>query len=198
MNPDTTNTRSFRNAFSILKQKRIRLGVKYWWLIVISLLLRWLPFILSTPSSLVDFKRVCIILSCSLLLFALLHNINIWGVRFVTLGTFLNFIAILANLGFMPVSPEAKAQAGEMLLEIPSNGIVLTKSGVVVLPIERTKLWLLTDIIPFPSIHTVLSIGDIVISIGILIVCVSLISRIVRMTPPHIQDSSIKDHKKHA
>jgi hypothetical protein len=178
--------------------KRIRLSVKYWWLFIISLLLRWLPFMLSTTSSLVDFKRVCIILSCSLLLFALLHNINIWGVRFVTLGTFLNFIAILANQGFMPVSPEAKALVGKMLSEIPSNGILLTRLGVVVLPIEQTKLWFLTDIIPVPSIHTVFSIGDITIYIGILIVCVSLIFRTARMTPTHIQDPLRKDHKNHA
>jgi hypothetical protein len=179
-------------------QKRTRLGVKYWWLVVISLLLRWLPFMLSTPSSLVDFKRVCIILSCSILLFALMHNFHLWGVHFVTLGTFLNFIAILTNWGFMPVSPEARAQAGEMLLEIPSNGIVLTRSGGVVLPIEQTKLWLLTDIIPIRSIHTVFSIGDVIFCIGIFIVCVSLIFRIARMSPTHLKGSSIKDHKKHA
>ena len=176
MHLDITNTRSPGNVLPVLTPKGTTLNIKYWWLIIISVLLRWLPFAFSTTSSLVDFKRVCIILSYTLLLFALLRNIHIWGARIVAFGTFLNFLAIIANQGFMPVSPDARYLAGKKLLEIPSNGIVLTGSSGVVVPINQTRLWLLTDIIPVSSVHTVFSVCDVIIGFGILVACVNLIS----------------------
>jgi hypothetical protein len=171
--------------------KRMGLSFKYWWLVIISMLLRWLPFTLSTTSSLVDLKSVSIIFSYLILMFVLLRNINISGVCFITLGSFLNFIAILVNQGFMPVSLEARALAGKTPLEIPSNGIVLTRSGGIILPIEQIKLWFLTDFIPAPSIHVVFSIGDLIICVGILVACASLILQAARMKSTYIQDSSV-------
>jgi hypothetical protein len=162
------------------------LNVKYWWLIIISVSLRWLPFTFSATSSLVDFKRVCIILSYTLLLFALLRNIHIWGARIVAFGTFLNFVAIIANQGFMPVSPNARYLAGKTFQEIPLDGIILTGTGGVVLPIDQTRLWLLTDIIPVPSVRTVFSIGDVIIGVGILVTCISLISWAVKAMHTHV------------
>ena len=197
MNPDITNTQSSGNVLPVMTPKGMPLNVKYWWLIIISVLLRWLPFAFSTTSSLVDFKRVCIILSYTLLLFALLRNIHIWGARIVAFGTFLNFLAIIANHGFMPVSPDARYLAGKALLEIPSDGIALTGSGGVVLPIDQTRVWLLTDIIPVSSVHTVFSIGDVIIGVGILVACVSLISWAMKTMHAHVPDSSIKSKKFH-
>jgi len=193
MNPDITNTQSPGNVLPVLMPEGTTPNIKNWWLIIISVLLRWLPFAFSTTSSLVDFKRVCITLSYTLLLFALLRNIHIWGARIVAFGTFLNFVAIIANHGFMPVSPDARYLAGKTLLEIPSDGIELTRSGGVVLPIDQTRMWLLTDIIPVSSVRTVFSIGDFIIGIGILFACISLISWAMKTMHAHVPDPSIKE-----
>ena len=163
-------------------------NVKFWWLIIISVLLRWLPFGFSETSSLVDFTRVCMILSYTLLLFALLRNMQIWSVRIIALGTLLNFLAIIANHGFMPVSSDAISLANKTLLEMPSNGISLTGLGGVILPVDGTRLWLLTDIIPVSSISTVFSIGDIVLGIGILVACISLIGWARRTMHPDVPE----------
>lgn len=188
MHPGITKTQSAGKVMPVLTPKGTTLNIKYWWLIIISVLLRWLPFLFSTTSSLVDFKRVCIILSYSLLLFALLRNVHIWGVRMVAFGTFLNFVAIMANRGFMPVSPDARYLAGKSLLEIR----VLTGSGGVVLPIDQTRLWLLTDIIPVSSVHTVFSIGDFIIGVGILVACINLISRAMKVVHAIVPGLSTK------
>ena len=116
------------------------------------------------------------ILSYTLLLFALLRNLHIWSVRIIALGTLFNFLAIITNHGFMPVSPDAISLASKTFLEMPSNVMSLTGLGGVIVPVDGTRLWLLTDIIPVSSLSTVFSIGDIVLGIGILIVCISVIS----------------------
>jgi hypothetical protein len=190
MHKGIVNTLSLRNVPPTLSIKRTTLNVKYWWLIIISVLLRCLPFAFSVTSSLVDFKRVCIILSYTLLLFALLRNIHIRGVRIIAFGTLFNFIGIIANLGFMPVSPDVRYLAGKTSLAISPDQIILTASGGIILPFEKTELWFFTDIIPVPSLHTVFSIGDVIICVGILVVCINLIAQAVKKTPTPILNSS--------
>ncbi|MHB8104136.1 MAG: DUF5317 domain-containing protein [Dehalococcoidales bacterium] len=185
------NTLSLKNVPPPLTNKKTALIIKYWWLIIISVLLRWMPFLFPTTSSLVDFKRVCMILSYILLLFVLLNNIHIRGIWSIIFGTFLNFVAIMTNGGFMPVSPTARYLAGKALLEMPTHGIVLNGSGGIILPISQSKLWLLTDILPISFVHVVLSIGDILIGIGVLVVCIILIVQAVKKTPTPILNSSI-------
>jgi hypothetical protein len=181
MHTDIFNERSTVNVLPVLTPKGTTSTITNWWIIIVSVLLRLLPFAFSTPSSLVDLKRVCIILSYTMLLFSLLRNIHIWGARIIAFGTFLNFLAIITNRGFMPVSPDARYLANKVLIEITTNRITLTGSGGVILPINQTRLWFLTDIIPVSSIHTVFSIGDVIISVGILVACISVI-RLVRKT----------------
>ena len=188
-----TSPRTLGKVQSIPSPKWATMNIRYWWLLVISVLLRWLPFVFLTTSMLVDFKRVCIVLSYTLLLFALLRNARLRGVRIVTFGTFSNFVAILANRGFMPVSPDARYLAGKTLVKMSSVGITLTGSGGVVLPIDQTRLWFLTDIIPVSSVRTVFSIGDFVIGVGILVACASLISLAVRTMHTHVPDFSTKE-----
>jgi len=184
MHLELTNTRIADDAPSVRSFRGTTPNIKFLWLILISAILRWIPFLFSPNSSLIDFKRVCIILSYLLLLFALLRNIHLWGVRSVALGSFLNFVAILVNQGFMPVSPEARYLAGKTLLETPSNGLAFTGSGGVVLPIEQTNLWFLTDFIPVHSIHAVFSIGDIIIGFGMLVTFASLVISILPVIQP--------------
>jgi len=165
-------------------------NVSYWWLIVISMSLRLLPFIFRT-STLIDLKRICIILSYTALLYTLTKNLHIKGIWIIALGTVLNFIAILLNGCFMPVTPEARYLAGKTLIEMSPDKIILTGSGGIVLPIEQTVMWCLTDIIPVSFIHTVFSLGDIVIFVGILVTCVTLISQTTRNIPVPILDGKV-------
>jgi len=178
MNQDITFT---QNPYKALP-KVMTVKVKYWWLIVISLLLRVLPYIFTETSSSVDLKRICLLLSYAILLFALVRNFHIKGVWVIAIGTLLNFIAILANGSFMPVSPEARFLAAKTPIIMPVNGLSLTRAGGVILLPEQTKLRILTDIFPVSSIHTVFSIGDIVIGIGILVVCIEIILQAVKRT----------------
>jgi len=91
----------------------------------------------------------------------------------VLLGTLLNFLAIIANGGLMPVSPEARLWAGKPTLGESGLGKVLPEGTGILLPIDQTNLWLLSDIIPINFIHIVISIGDILIAIGLLIFIVA-------------------------
>lgn len=166
--------------------------INYWWLIVISILLRVLPLVLSPGSSLVDLKRVCFIASYVLLLFTLLKNTHIKGVKIIFLGIFLNFVVILANLGFMPVSPETRVIEGKILHTIQPGEIVLTGSGGIILPAEQTRLWFLSDIITAPNIGVAFSIGDIIIGIGILVTCISLVYQTMKIVRKSKEDSQIE------
>jgi hypothetical protein len=85
------------------------------------------------------------------------------GIKTFTCGTALNFLAIAANGGAMPVSAGA----------IELAGLAGTPAGTHVLLSENTKLWFLTDVIPlhlpFLPLGQVISIGDILITCGIFI-----------------------------
>jgi len=84
-------------------------------------------------------------------------------------GVALNLLVIVANGGFMPIAPEALVQAG--IVESTQSVTLYSRrpaSKGVVLPREETALWWLSDIIAlrFP-IRNVISIGDILIAVGI-------------------------------
>ncbi len=85
----------------------------------------------------------------------------------VLIGVILNFIVIMANSGFMPVSTDMALSKGfNESIELLAKGRV---AGHEVLIRGETKLWLLADIInippPYPFPQTI-SIGDIFISLG--------------------------------
>ena len=144
---------------------KIRLG----WLIILAVLLQRIPFALSAPSSFVELKKVLLILSYLLLLWALSRNLHLWSMRILALGTVLNFAAIVANGGLMPVSPEARLQAGMTALGQSGFGKVLPEGTGVLLPIDETNLWFLSDIIPVSLVGGVFSAGDVLIGVGLLV-----------------------------
>jgi len=147
--------------------------VRFGWLIIIAVLVQSMPFALSAPSSFVELKKALLVLSYVLLLWVLSRNLHSWGMRILLLGTLLNFLAIVANGGLMPVSPEARLWAGKPALGESGFGKVLPEGTGILLPIDQTNLWLLSDIIPINFIHVVLSIGDVLIALGLLIFIVA-------------------------
>ena len=109
------------------------------------------------------------IFSYILLLIALWYSREIKGMKILAVGVVINFIAVLANGGQMPVSAKAllKANMNDMLPLLNSRSYV-----VHTLLTEKSHLKFLADIIPLPPPYPrprVLSIGDIVMSIGLFI-----------------------------
>ena len=144
---------------------KIRLG----WLIILAVLLQRIPFALSAPSSFVELKKVLLILSYLLLLWALSRNLHLWSMRILALGTVLNFAAIMANGGLMPVSPEARLQAGMTAIGQSGFDNVLPEGKGILLAVDQTNLWVLTDIIPISLVGGVFSAGDVLIGVGLLV-----------------------------
>lgn len=107
--------------------------------------------------------RVMNILLYVVLLAAIFWNRHIREMKLLGLGAFLNFIALSANGGVMPVSRWAAETAGmlEFLERMKGVRHVVTEGG--------SRLWPLTDIIPvpIPILTTVLSVGDIILALGL-------------------------------
>jgi Family of unknown function (DUF5317) len=98
--------------------------------------------------------------STVLVLAAVLRNVAIPGMALVAAGGASNAIAILANGGYMPVSPDALEAMGRAEQAGYSNSRLV--EGVVLTP--------LTDVFSMPvwvPMANVFSIGDILIGVGI-------------------------------
>ena len=143
--------------------------IKFGWLIILAVLMQRMPFALSAPSSFVELKKALLVLSYVLLLWALSCNLHHWSMRILLLGTVLNFVAIVANGGLMPVSPEARLQAGMPAIGQHGFGKVLPEGTGVLLAVDQTKLWVLSDIIPISLVGGVFSPGDVLIGVGLLV-----------------------------
>lgn len=91
------------------------------------------------------------------------------GFKLILLGVFLNFLVMTLNGGKMPVSIEAAAVLDPMYVEMLKEGTTNTKH---IMLMESTRLPFLGDIIPLTNPYPreqVISIGDIVMNIGIYI-----------------------------
>ena len=148
--------------------------IKFGWLIILAVLMQRMPFALSPPSSFVELKKALLVLSYVLLLWVLSRNLHLWSMRILALGTVLNFIAIVANGGLMPVSPEARLQAGMTPIGQPGFGKVLPEGTGVLLPVDQTNLWFLSDTIPISLVGGVFSPGDVMIAVGLLVFVVGV------------------------
>lgn len=82
------------------------------------------------------------------------------------LGFLLNALAIFSNGGAMPVSAKAAVIAG---LAPSIDAVKASAEGLYVVQNESTRLYLLGDIIPKTYLrHYVISIGDIIAAIGLM------------------------------
>lgn len=94
-------------------------------------------------------------------------NKHLKGFRLVEAGFILNFLPMVLNSGKMPVSKGALSSLGqdETILAL-ERGLNLTHDLIV----DNTNFKILSDIIPIDFFfQTVISLGDIVISIGLMI-----------------------------
>lgn len=84
-------------------------------------------------------------------------NLSLQGMKIFGLGSFLNFVVIASNGGTMPVSGGA----------IASTGILKDPVGTHSLLSTETRFWFLSDVIPLKWPPQVLSVGDLLIVVGI-------------------------------
>lgn len=107
-----------------------------------------------------DLGPAIYVLSTAAVFIAVVRNWRIPGLAIVALGAASNLLAIAANGGVMPASPEAIAALGLDPTEGFSNSVVMTD------PALRP----LTDIFALPTwlpAANVFSIGDILIGVGV-------------------------------
>jgi hypothetical protein len=120
--------------------------------------------------------------STALVLVAVVRNIRIPGMALVVLGAASNLAAIVANGGYMPVSPAAVAAIGRAEIVTYSNSAVI--SSPVLEP--------LTDVIVLPAwlpFTNIVSIGDLLLGAGIAVV-IAAAMRAARRTPADPGDGS--------
>jgi hypothetical protein len=86
-----------------------------------------------------------------------LLNRNLPGMLIATAAVALNVLVIAAN-GAMPVSPDAARRAGVGLPETSVKHVVLD---------DDTRLPWLADVIPLPGMREVISIGDVLLALGL-------------------------------
>lgn len=114
-----------------------------------------------------------VILSVSYLAFSLFiwMNHRLPGMAIICLGLLLNLTVMLANGGYMPITPQAVERIGHAsMVSVSGAGARVSSSKDVVLPKEETILWFLSDVFllppPFP-IPTAFSVGDILVAAGV-------------------------------
>jgi hypothetical protein len=116
-------------------------------------------------------RRGLLVCSYILLIVFVAFNLRRPGIALIGLGISLNFGAIVANGGLMPITPEAVLRTGDL----PIDAVVgewLPGSKDVLLERDEVRLWFLGDRLTWDTISSVLrafSIGDVVIFAGLLV-----------------------------
>lgn len=112
-------------------------------------------------------------LSYLLLFFVVWGNRSLSGMVVVGMGLVLNFVVIMANGGFMPITPEALKRAGHAnLAPTLESGALVKGTKDIVLTREETRLWILSDIFVLPSplpLASAFGLGDLFIALGVFV-----------------------------
>ncbi len=129
---------------------------------VVLFVLQWTLVVTDSERSILH--TALLVLSHTAALLLVWANRHLPGARLFALGIFLNTLVMLANGGWMPVTPEiASYVKGDPALALVPSG------KNTVLPYEQTHLWLLSDIIPvaLPWRRWAVSIGDLLLIAGV-------------------------------
>jgi hypothetical protein len=162
-----------------------------------ALRLSWLPLVIAgfalqllifTPFGLSPLVAVATlpiyVLSLALIAIWVAANWRIPGMALIAIGLALNVAVIAANGGHMPVLPEGARLAGHY--DALAAGDPATSKHAL-MSSEQARLWWLSDIIVIPRGvpgAVVLSVGDIVLTVGIAILCYGTLMRGVAQAEP--------------
>lgn len=151
-----------------------RIELRWAWLALLALGLQW-PLLRAPGGPTKDLlvQQVLFLLSHLLLLAFVWRNRRLPGFLVVGLGVTCNLLVILANGGFMPITPETLTRINPGSTPAGwSIGMHYGYSKDVILMQEGTRLWLLSDVLvlppPFPW-PTAFSLGDLLIALGIVL-----------------------------
>jgi hypothetical protein len=103
-------------------------------------------------------------------------NRHLPGMGVVLVGVSCNLLAIAANRGYMPISPEAlsRIRAGSAVAQMSLGSVVVGSKDVLLLR-QQAPFWILGDILvipePFPQ-PTAMSIGDVLLAVGVFLLIV--------------------------
>jgi hypothetical protein len=157
--------------------KLSRLGeaaFKWWWVVPVVAVVQSLSVSLMTSTSRLNLlnPRPLIMIGSYIVLWAVVFwNRQLPGMALVLVGVTLNFIAIAANGGYMPITPQALARigAGQLAYRMPLGSVVMGSKDVLLQP-DGARFWMLGDNLvipePFPW-PTAMSIGDIFLAVGV-------------------------------
>ena len=125
-------------------------------------------FPLPTGQGLLGPRTLLLLGSYALLVVVVAMNKSLPGLIVVGVGLLLNLAVMLANGGFMTITPEALQQAGLAHLALGEQaGARVLNAKDIILPRESTYLWILSDILILPPpVGTVFSIGDVLLAVG--------------------------------
>ena len=144
------------------------------WLAGLALVLQW-PLMQAPggPIQRVQVQQALFLLSLLLLLIFVWQNRHLIGIRMVGLGVICNLLVILANGGWMPITPQTLAQInpGSVPGQWPTQLHYGHSKDIIVLQ-EQTRLWGLSDILVLPwpfQRPTAFSLGDLLIALGIIL-----------------------------
>ena len=163
-----------------------RLGdLRFRWasLAILGLLVQVLLFVPPVSTSVGDLGPAIYVASSAAVLVAVLRNIRIPGMGLVAVGAGMNLLAIVANGGVMPASPEAVAAIGLQTDDGFTNSVVMAD------PALRP----LTDIFALPAwlpLANVFSIGDVVLGIGVALVIALAMRRPAEAADPPATETS--------
>lgn len=147
-------------------------ALKHLWLVFVSFLPQFIAIYFPSTRERISDEWASTILIASLiglLAFAWLNR-NLAGMKILFIGAVLNFTVIVANRGFMPISPQTASQltSEEFLSDIPLGTRIGTKD-ILLLP-EDTRFEILADRFLTPSwfnYPVAFSLGDVFLAIGI-------------------------------
>lgn len=157
--------------FRWLAQVSFRLG----WLAILAFALQWSIIYAPLPRTegLLGPRTLQLMATYVLVAVVVIVNRRVPGLPLIGIGLGLNLLVMLANGGFMPVTMEAVERAGLTHLALgaePGARLMATKD--IILPIEATRLWVLSDIFVIPAalpFSTVFSPGDIFLAAGVFV-----------------------------
>jgi hypothetical protein len=161
----------------ILGGKLSRLGeVKFrlWWVVPLIALAQSLVIRVTHSSGRLTLwhARPLVMVVSYLMLWAVVwRNRRLAGMGITLVGVTLNLIAIVANGGYMPITPDALARigAGNAAHLMPPGSIVLGSKDILLPPAEA-RFWMLGDILVIPEPlpwPTAMSVGDVILAIGV-------------------------------
>ena len=144
--------------------------LEWGWLAGLALAIQIVAVYWATGDSYFYLQRGALVVSGLLLLPVVWCNRRSPGLVFIGLGLALNLAVMVANGGFMPITPEAVARIEHQNLIVHLGGVErMSGSKGIVLPREETALWVLSDIFIIPPpflVPSAFSLGDVLVAVG--------------------------------